>query len=1248
MIIFKKLLAYLVILSFAWVASAFTTNDAVTIFDAYNTAFRDGAGYYPGWWTGAEEIEMAEDAYDSLPTATRKAGVANACSQFASHHGSTWFASGSCYNEYNDDIAWAVIAFARGYMITGNSTFRDVAKNNFDGMYNRAWDTNFLGSGLFWRQSDKKSKNACIEGPAAIAACYLYSIFGDTNYLNKAQAIYAFNRRFLLNTNSGAVYDSVATNGTISSFSLTYNQGTFIGSANYLYRITGLPFYYQDAILVAKYTQNSMSSSGILPEYGSDSDLSGFNGIFARWMARFAKDQNLWAAYGPWLTTNANAAWSVRYTNNLAWQKWKTTFPGGTNVLDDWGCSAAVVVMQVADPSPADPLVITPTAGFTAVAQRSLLPVATSVDLKLTNTSIAAFNWSLANTSAWLNVSISNGILPAATASNITVSLVSSATTNPPAGRYFAAIQLTNLASGVISSRIFTLAISSGDAPIALTGYNASVLAPNNAIAGAPGATAFDIGNSYCFYQAGQNASTRGLPPDGTFTSQFDNKTVFQLKPYGNTNTLMLGSIYPNPGTLTLTTPRAYNSISILASSAGGGGIGTFVLNFSNGTQSQVFNFTAQDWFNSATNIAIQGIGRLKLTTLATEDNGPVSPRMFHTTINLAALEINQAIASITFTKPATAIDTGIFAISGTVMPDAPDMVFQPVSQTNNLPAQGVTFNALASGIPPLSYQWYYSSNGNPGTYALLASEINTNLVFSPVLQPTNAGSYFVLVTNSFGSVTSSVARLTIYREPFFTQQPTPTNVFRFVGATNVWIVTANAALPVNYYWRLNGTNLPTATNPTLRLNNLQTNNAGNYSVVVSNTFGVITSSVVTLTVLPAPTYPLGQAVLADKPLGYWRLDEASGMVAHDYVMGNNGTYTPTVLLGQPGNKLIDPHKVARFGLLAANNSCVTNIAGLTFATSGNAAFSIEAWVNGGTQTTDAGIVTKGYGSGGEQFDPDCGGTSHAFRFFVRDASGVVHLASTTVTPNNQWHHLVGVCDSANGYVRLYVDGTNATPGTITANSGILSSATPVSIGARQSGVATSYDNQFLGYMEEVAIYGYALSSNQVAAHFQAATNRAPVFFSNPFTVASIIAGQAYSSTLATNAIDSNGDAMTFAKVSGPAWLNVASNGSLSGTALSSNVGTNNFLLSVGDPGGMTNTATMNLNVLAPPAIVATTLMQGNNLQLSWNGGIAPYQVQWTPDLINPNWQNLGVSVAVSNLWVVTTNEAAFYRILGQ
>ena len=1137
-------------------ASAFTTNDAVTIFDAYNAAFRDGTGYYPGWWTGAEEIEMAEDAYDNLPTAARRTGVASACGQFISHHTANW-TSGSGFNEYNDDISWAVIAMARGYLITGNTTFRDVAKANWDAMYSRAWDTNFTGGGLWWR-TDNQYKNAAVNGPAAIAACYLYNIYGDTNYLAKAQAIYAWERRVLLNTNSGSIADGINLGSTTTSGGpLTYNQGTFIGAANLLHRATGLPFYYQDGILVGKYTQNSMTSAGILPEYGSGTDLSGFNGIFARWMARFAREQNLWPAFGPWLTTNANAAWSVRYTNNLAWQKWKTPFPGGTEVLGDWGCSASVVIMQVADPSPSDALQINPTAGFTAVSQFSKLPNPTSVILVLTNTGATTVNWSLANTSSWLNASTNSGTLTAAGSANVTVSLIRSATTNLPAGRYFSSVWFTNLASGVSSSRLCTLVLSGGDAPIAMTGYNAAVLAPSSATSGTPGATGFDIPNSYSFYQAGLAGSWRGLPPDGVFTSQWDKKTVFQFKPYGSTNSLLLGYTYPSSATLTLATPKAYKALAILACSAHGGGLGTFVLNFTNGTQSQVFSFNAQDWFGTTANVAIQAMGRLKLGgSFGAEDNGASNPNLYQTTLDLAALGLDKDIASITFTKPAGAgaqQTVGIFAVSGTAA----------------------------------------------------------------------------------------------YREPVITQQPAPTNLFRFVGSSNTWTVAVNAALPVYYHWRLNGTTIPTATNSTYQLANMQTNHSGNYTVVISNAFGVVTSSIVSLTVVQSPTYPFGQAVLADGPIGYWRLDETSGTLAHDYLAANNGTYSASVLLGQPGYKLLDTHTAARFGFLAASNSCVTNIA-VDFATSGNAAFSVEAWVNGGSQTTDAGLITKGFGSGGEQFNLDCGGGSHAFRFFVRDATGNARLATSSVVPNNQWHHLVGVCDQANGFVRLYVDGVNVAQGSITPNSGILGSTSSVSIGSRQAGLGTAYNNQFVGYMEEVAIYGYALSASQVLTHYQAATNRAPIFISNPLTLASANAGQSYSATLAATASDPNGDAITFAKVSGPTWLSVAGNGNLSGTPLSSNVGTNSFLISATDPNGLAGATTMNLAVIAAPPIILRADWQGNSLLLNWTGGIAPYQVQLNTNLSNPTWQSLGAPVNVNNLAVSPTNQAALYRVFGQ
>ena len=747
--------------------------------------------------------------------------------------------------------------------------------------------------------------------------------------------------------------------------------------------------------------------------------------------------------------------------------------------------------------------------------------------------------------------------LPVAGQASVTASLIPSAVIHLPVGRHTAGVWFTNLTSGVISRRLFMLAVSGGNNPVALTGYNARILAPNNATSGTPNATPFDIPNNYCFYQAGLNNSTRGLPPDGVFASQWDKTTVFQLRPYGNTNALVLGSTYPGSATLALATPRVYNSISMLACSANGSGTGTFVLNFTNGTHSQVFSFNTQDWFGTTANVALQAYGRLKLGAgFGAEENGPINPNLYQTTLNLAALGLTQPIASITFTKPAGAgaqQTTGIFAVSGSAA----------------------------------------------------------------------------------------------YQEPVITQQPTPANLDRFSGSSNTWSVTADAALPVNYFWQLNGTNILTATNASLSFDNLQITNSGGYTVVVSNAFGAVTSSIVSLTVVPAPTYPFGQLVLADGALGYWQLSETNGNVAYDYLTGNHGTYTPTVLLGQPGYNLLDTHKSARFGMLAASGSCVTNIA-VDFATSGNAAFSIEAWVKGGAQITDAGLVTKGYGNGGEQFNLDCGGGNHGFRFFVRDASGEARVASSSVVPNNQWRHLVGVCDQANGSVRLYVDGVNVAQTTITPNSGILSSASSVSIGSRQAGFGTAYNNQFAGHMEEVAIYGYALSPTQVQAHYQTATNRPPSFQVNPFTVAEANAGQSYSATLATHASDPNGDTVTFAKVSGPTWLSVAGNGGLSGIPLSASAGLNAFVVRATDPSGLFSTATMNLEVLAAPAIVTSAAWQGNNLLLSWTGGIAPFQVQLATNLASPLWQNLGAPVSANSMFLAPTNVTGFFRVFGQ
>lgn len=160
--------------------------------------------------------------------------------------------------------------------------------------------------------------------------------------------------------------------------------------------------------------------------------------------------------------------------------------------------------------------------------------------------------------------------------------------------------------------------------------------------------------------------------------------------------------------------------------------------------------------------------------------------------------------------------------------------------------------------------------------------------------------------------------------------------------------------------------------------------------------------------------------------------------------------------------------------------------------------------------------------------------------------------------------------------------------------------------------------------------------------------NWPPVFTDNPITVPGVTAGQACSGTLAGAAVDLNGDPLTFAKMSGPGWLGVAADGALSGTPLSADAGTNSFIVSATDPGGLFSTATLSIIVSPAPPIISALSFQPAGLLLNWVGGIAPYQVQMTTNLANPNWENIGGPISTGSLPLAPSNSAAFYRIVGQ
>jgi RHS repeat-associated protein len=82
-----------------------------------------------------------------------------------------------------------------------------------------------------------------------------------------------------------------------------------------------------------------------------------------------------------------------------------------------------------------------------------------------------------------------------------------------------------------------------------------------------------------------------------------------------------------------------------------------------------------------------------------------------------------------------------------------------------------------------------------------------------------------------------------------------PQNTCGYQGGTAYFIVTPTGSVLTNYHfqWRLGGTNIASATNSSLVIPSVQSTNLGNYTVVITNVCGSITSSVATLTFCPPP-----------------------------------------------------------------------------------------------------------------------------------------------------------------------------------------------------------------------------------------------------------------------------------------------------------------------------------------------------------------------------------------------------------
>ncbi|MBM3883461.1 MAG: hypothetical protein FJ387_27775, partial [Verrucomicrobia bacterium] len=164
----------------------------------------------------------------------------------------------------------------------------------------------------------------------------------------------------------------------------------------------------------------------------------------------------------------------------------------------------------------------------------------------------------------------------------------------------------------------------------------------------------------------------------------------------------------------------------------------------------------------------------------------------------------------------------------------APWIIAQPQGGTADVGAT-MRFSVAAEGAPVLTYQW--SRNGSA-----IEGATGSSLTLASV-QPADAGSYTVTVTNPVGSVISRPVELVVTGTglpPSFALQPQG-GTFA-VGARVTLEAIAIGTAPLRFQWSKDGANIAGATAANLTLDPVGSDDAGSYTVSVSNAAGSVAS----------------------------------------------------------------------------------------------------------------------------------------------------------------------------------------------------------------------------------------------------------------------------------------------------------------------------------------------------------------------------------------------------------------------
>lgn len=217
----------------------------------------------------------------------------------------------------------------------------------------------------------------------------------------------------------------------------------------------------------------------------------------------------------------------------------------------------------------------------------------------------------------------------------------------------------------------------------------------------------------------------------------------------------------------------------------------------------------------------------------------------------------------------------------------------------------------------------------------------------------------------------------------------------------------------------------------------------------------------------------------------------------------------------------------------------------------------------------------------GDRRDPSWDESKHMFltpkassgvmRFSIKNGSTEQNLDYTGALPADAWTHVAVTISGNTG--KLFLNGA-----LVATNTGM--SLNPSALGTNWNYLGKSrFDNDpyFAGKLDDVQFLSYALSDTQIAALVD---NQPPQFASATISGGNATQEVPYSGSIASQVTDPNpGDTITFTKIDGPEWLNIATDGTLSGTPTFGDTGTQSFLVFATDSVGASARATLTITL---------------------------------------------------------------------